>query len=44
MVTGVGLYFYFESEKAKVQERKRTFRQFDTILRSVPFIIIPASC
>lgn len=23
VVTGVGLYFYFESEKAKVQERKR---------------------
>jgi protein SCO1/2 len=25
-VTGVGLYFYFESEKAKVQERKSEFR------------------
>jgi hypothetical protein len=24
VVTGVGLYFYFESEKAKVQERRRT--------------------
>lgn len=27
VVTGVGLYFYFESEKAKVQERKRTLLQ-----------------
>ncbi|KAG7562129.1 hypothetical protein FFLO_02411 [Filobasidium floriforme] len=30
-VTGVGLYFYFESEKAKVQERKRQ----ETMTKSV---------
>lgn len=28
-MTGIGLYFYFESEKGKVQERKRESPEFD---------------
>ena len=38
-MTGVGLYFYFESEKAKVQERKREpFHSCDIPLPLVSFL------
>jgi protein SCO1/2 len=44
VVTGVGLYFYFESEKAKVQERKRTLPQPHYLLFMVSLFILPLSC